>query len=410
MRYEDEAPSYGQKAKGENEKMRTQNNKTKAVTITVSIIMILGIMTPSLILPSVNAGSVDQITAPIRPLPPALSAADNQAIINAALSIPELKNWSNGWQYVNTGFIGTNNPVVKWEYAIVTLKAPSKSAPVACDVDWSAWIKIDLATKKVIAADYPSMNSHVCHGITGANGANHGYSIATQDDVIGSSYYGNYAEIKSPSFLSTVYNHLSGGYITQLLNAEWNSGTGCSDPYCIEQVGWLLTAATGCSGCGISANHNYIAYVDESTYNDQHLRDTGLSWVNGQTLASSISCSGSMQTITTTYGSQLFSQITKIPCTSPQDNFQYDNSVFLENSDTLASSNWSSDITGTVSATNAFEFNSLGGSSQWGASSNKDTTCVVPHSYTTSTVITSGNLKLGGTATWGNLSNEPVGC
>ncbi len=390
--------------------MKIQNNKTKAATITVSMMMILAIMTSSVILPDVNAGSTAQITTPIRPLPPTLSATDNQTIIHAALSIPALKNWSNSWQYVNTAFIGTNSPTEKWEYAIVTLKAPSKSSPVACDLDWSAWIKIDLATRKVISADYPSMNAHVCHGITGANGANHGYSIATQDDVISSSYYGNYAEIKSPSFSSTVYSHLSGGYVTQLQNAEWNSGTGCSDAHCIEQIGWLLTAATGCTGCGISANHNYIAFVDESNYNDQHLRDTGLSWVNGQTLASSISCSSSKQTITTTYGTQLFSQITKIPCTSAQDHFQYDNSVFLENSDTLASSNWSGDITGTVSATNAFEFNSSGGSSNWSASSNKDTTCVVPHTYTTSTVITSGNLKSGGTATWGSLSNEPVGC
>lgn len=390
--------------------MKIQNTKTKASTIIVSMIMILGIMTPSMILPTINAQSASQITTPVRPLSPTLSVGDNQTIVNAALSVPELKNWSNNWQYLNTAFIGTNSPTVKWEYAIVTLKAPSKSAPVACDVDWSAWIKIDLATKKVIAFDLPSMNAHVCHGITGAIGAHHGYSIATQDDVISSSYYGNYAEIKSPSFLSSIYGHLGSAYVTQLVNAEWDSGTGCTNTHCIEQAGWLLTAASGCSGCNISANNNYIAYVDESTYNDEHLRNTGLSWVNGQTLANSVNCVGTKQTITITYGSQLFSQITKIPCTRAQNHFQYDNSVFFENADTLASSNWSGDITGTVSATNAFEYDSLGNLLRWSASSNKDASCSVPPVFSNSNVITSGHLYSGGTATWVQLSSQPVAC
>lgn len=84
-------------------------------------------------------------------------------------------------------------------------------------------------------------------------------------------------------------------------------------------------------------------------------------WVSGQSLDSSITCASTTDAITITYGSQLFSEVTNIPCTSAQDSFAPDNSVFFENADTQASSNWSSDITGTVSATNAFEYDSSGG-------------------------------------------------
>jgi hypothetical protein len=368
-----------------------------------------------MIIPDIGAESMTPVVAPSRPLPPTLSVTDTQAIKNSALSVSELKNWSNSWHYAGIAFLGTKDPTVHWTYAIVTLKAPSTSTPFACDTDWSAWIKVDLATKKVVSADYPSMKLHICKGATGSPGTHAGYSIATQNDVGGAtSYYGNYAEIPTPSFSSSIYDHLDKAYVEQFLNAEWTSGTtGCSTSsgFCLEQAGWSITAYPGCSGCGISANSTHVTYVDESVNNDEYIRDTGLTWVNGQSLDSSIACASSNYDITITYGSQLFSEVTNIPCTSPQNKDVYNNSVFFENTDKQTSSNWSSYITGTVSATNAFEYDSLGNSYQWSTSNNKDvSTCTSPPTITASSVITSGHLYSGGTAIWGSLSSQPYAC
>lgn len=365
----------------------------------------------------ISNASAQPNTAPIIPRPPTLSTSSEKAIIAAALAVPELKSWSNEWKYVGMTFLGTNQPTVQWQYAIVNLKAPSNSAPFACDQDWSAWIKVDLVTNKVVFSDYPSSKAHICQGITGekvnthsSKSDPHGYSIAEQNDAGGTSEYGNYAEFPSPSHTSTIYSHLNGAYVGQFLNAVWNHGTGCSDAFCIEQAGWVITAVAGCTGCGISVNSSDIGYVDESRFNDEHVRNTGLTWVDNASIAGSTSCSSSTYGITITYAGQLFGDITNIPCTSAQLNDVHDNSVFLENTDTQASSNWSGDITGTVSATNAFEFDSSGGSNQWNTSNNQDADCKIPTGYTTSQVITSGSLRLGGTATWGALSKQQVAC
>ncbi len=176
----------------------------------------------------------------------------------------------------------------------------------------------------------------------------------------------------------------------------------------LGQVGSLVAGDVNYDG----KYYQVLLYTnDESVNNDEYIRDTGLTWVNGQSPDSSIACASSDYDITITYGSQLFSEVTNIPCTSAQNKDVYNNSVFFENTDKQASSNWSNYITGTVSATNAFEYDSLGNSYQWSTSNNKDVnTCTSPPTITTSNVITSGHLYSGGTATWVSLSSQPYAC
>jgi len=100
---------------------------------------------------------------------PTLSPSENQSVVNVALSVPDLQNWSHDWKYVEMGF-GSNNKLgtsdFKWQYASVVLKAPSSSAPIACSNDWWATVVIDMTTMKVVSATYPTMESHPCEVVT----------------------------------------------------------------------------------------------------------------------------------------------------------------------------------------------------------------------------------------------------
>ncbi|MGI0088573.1 MAG: hypothetical protein ACREBI_11545 [Nitrosotalea sp.] len=315
-------------------------------------------------------------------------------------------------------FLGNNKagtPDFKWQYAIVDLKAPSSSASISCDIDWWAWVQVDLTTKKVVSADYPSAASHICRGPAGSPAGSPGYSMAEQTDVNSgsNSYYGNYAELNAPSVNTSIFSHLNGAYVEQLVNAEFNPSSGCTNVDCLEQGGWLVTAFA-CSGCSISANTMDIVYVDESVHNNQQDYNTGLKWTNSvSTIYSEIDCAYTTPDygINISNGTNSFTETTTISCTTPQLAFDsFDNSVWLENWDSQASSNWSSYF-GTVSATNAQEYKGSYNSVpiSWSGSANKDGTCsgsiVSP-----SQVITSGNLASGTTATWASLTHEPVGC
>ncbi|MDE1813370.1 MAG: hypothetical protein KGI05_01775 [Thaumarchaeota archaeon] len=101
---------------------------------------------------------------------PSLSPSENQSVVNVALSISELQNWSHDWQYVTMGFGGNNKVGIAggfaWQYASVVLKAPSNSAPFPCNNDWWATVVVDMTTMKVVQASYPTIESHSCQVIT----------------------------------------------------------------------------------------------------------------------------------------------------------------------------------------------------------------------------------------------------
>ncbi|MHB8547361.1 MAG: hypothetical protein ACYDAJ_11390 [Nitrosotalea sp.] len=98
---------------------------------------------------------------------PKLSSSENQSVVNVALSIPELQNWSHDWKYVDTSFLGNNKAGTagfEWQYAMVYLKAPPNSGLIPCDIGWEAEVTVDITTMKVVSAGYPTINSQ-CHGV-----------------------------------------------------------------------------------------------------------------------------------------------------------------------------------------------------------------------------------------------------
>ncbi len=117
-----------------------------------------------------STNSISTIPSSILHSPvPTLSPPENQSVVDAALTVPELRDWSHDWKYVGMGF-GSNNKAAsgdfEWQYASVVLKAPSGSALFPCNSDWWATIVIDMTTMKVVQANYPTMESHSCQVIT----------------------------------------------------------------------------------------------------------------------------------------------------------------------------------------------------------------------------------------------------
>jgi hypothetical protein len=238
-----------------------------------------------------------------------------------------------------------------------------------------------------------------------AYASGNGYSAATEDDVEYYNVYGNYAYFQTPSYLSSIFTD-ENEYIEQFLNAKWNGAN-----HDTTQAGWLITAVAGFGGSGISADTADLVYVDESVYGNEASYNMEIpgGWVNGQTEESEILCNGgSNNVIETAYGNYVFGHNTNVPCGTTQYSDNYNNSVFFENRNTVSSSQWAGDVTGTVQANTAYENrDSQNNLVTWLSSTNIDMTCT--QSTSSSSVIT-GNIESGGTATWAHLSNVPPAC
>ncbi|MDE1765854.1 MAG: hypothetical protein KGI27_06215 [Thaumarchaeota archaeon] len=94
-----------------------------------------------------------------------LSNDEKQELINEALNVTGIQEWSNQWQFVGMGFSGKNeNGSTHWN-AIVMLKLPPDAkSPYPCDTGWIAQVQINLDTKQVENAWYPTLIDHQCHG------------------------------------------------------------------------------------------------------------------------------------------------------------------------------------------------------------------------------------------------------
>jgi len=181
------------------------------------------------------------------------------------------------------------------------------------------------------------------------------------------------------------------------------------------QSGWVIAKA-GCTGsCGdlVLPNTKVLIWADSSVspFNvDAHVfgYPSPPSWVNGQTVTAEVLCNGgSNYKIQAVYGANLLVHNSNVACTQKAYGSEIANSVFFENGNTVNSSNWSGDITGTVNGNVASE--KLNGSwTQWQASKDKDKSCT--GTVTDPSVVMTGNIKLGGTATWSTLSSTPKGC
>lgn len=352
------------------------------------------------------------------PADPTLSDTDKKDIANAVLNVPGVKEWSNQWQVAGMGYLGTKSgDSVTWNDAIVVLRLPNSApTPVSCNVGWTAWAKVDLSTKQVLEATYPTLSSNQCDanelGTSHLNGkklANDppGFSIGTQNDVNGTNWYGNYAVIETPSYSSTIFQDIYPTLIAQIDNALWNTSL-CSGG-CFTQAGWEIID-TACSSCGISANSTDIVYVDQSSTGTKQGYNTGISWSSGTTETTQISCpSGSSDyKIHISYGASTFNWTTKVPCGTAQlQSDTIDNSVFFENHYTGSTSNWSGDVTGSVLGTSAEEYDNTNTAYYWSTSHNVDQDCS-SNDYQ-STVMT-GSLASDQNAYWTYLSNVAHAC
>lgn len=377
------------------------------------------------------AVTAETIPGPVFPPTPEFTATEMQSFMAKSMSVPGIKAWSDKWQIGYTDFSGTTSPVPRWEQMILHLYLPPNvSAPNACDIGWESIVVFDLTTRQIVHSFSPDIST-ACHrgvvklgdpsenekietGIFPAAEAaplHNGYAVATQEDVLNTSnsIQGSIADILTPAF-NGQYNHMD-QYVGQLVNLRFSSTPGVN----YAQSGWVI-AKSGCTtSCGdlVLPNSKVLVWADSSvspSNSDAHVfgYPTPQTWVNGQTETAEVLCNGGTNyKIQAAYGTNLYQHSTNIACTQKAQGNEIANSVFFENANAAAFNTWPSDITSTVRATNTSE--KLNGSwAQWQNSKDKDQTCI-PTIRDPSTVMT-GNVKLGGTATWSTLSNMPPGC
>jgi hypothetical protein len=404
-------------------------------SIALALVFFSSTMLPGAMASDTNrqaASSATTAAVKVMPLLPVLADAKHQELFNIAKNVPGVKAWSaDGWQYLGSDFIGTADG--QWTSARVQLKLPpTHQASQNCSEGWFAVVQINLETMEVEEADYPSTTNAICEGLifggpvvlttpsesTAANfiipqafatTTQPGRAIAKDDDVsawFAPSFYGELSHLRAPTIsTSGLFGHMDHS-VQYLLNTWFNTS-----PSKLTQIGWTASKTAGCSGCGISANTVDLVVVDESAWGNQYPHNTGLSYTTGTArdiTAQSICQSNGVYGLEMLYNGQSYGHYTTVSCTVPMRADSWNNSVFFENSNTdSVGTEWAPYITSSVYAYSSYH---ASGSTTnwvtWGSSANRDTTCAIDYA---STVITSGNLASGGTATWGALNNmQPV--
>src|SRR5437667_11433555 len=139
--------------------MEAENNRTKTTLLAIAGIVLVSI------LPLVSQGIPTQASAQNQPqantMPPVpiLSPDQQTKLINIAMNVSEIKQWSSsGWGYVETDWIGTQNPP-QWTTAVIYLHLPlgKGSPPIQCTASNGSWasVAIDLGTYAIKGANYP---------------------------------------------------------------------------------------------------------------------------------------------------------------------------------------------------------------------------------------------------------------
>lgn len=373
----------------------------------------------------------EKIPGPVIPQTPEFSNNERQQLMTDAMNVPGIKAWSDKWQYNYIDFVGTTEPTPRWERAILHLYLPANAeSPKTCDIGWESIVEFNLNTHKITNSYYPTQSTECHKGVVklgdpeqqsiesnlfiptaSAIATRNSFSAATMEDVLntGNSIQGVIAEILTPSY-NGQFSHMD-GFVGQLANLRLSATPGQN----YLQSGWIIASAGCTSSCGdlVQPNSKVLVWADSSVSpfnSDAHVFGwpSPPTWVNGQTLTAEVLCiGGTNYKVQAAYGTTLLAHTSNVPCTNKAQGSEITNSVFFENGNTVSSANWKNDITSTVRATNTSE--KLNGSwSQWQNSKDKDQTCTGSR-IDPSTVMT-GNVKLGGTATWSNLGNMPVGC
>jgi hypothetical protein len=345
---------------------------------------------------------------------PALTVKELLGIVNAALELPGLNEWSpDGWEFVNMDFVGeTSANDVEWEEALVYLHLPEGAGdpPEECFQGWSATIGVDLETGEAEDAGYPTEESHECTSdiVLGDPdaAARPTFVFAEADDVTSNDIYGNIAYMKTPSYSDEIFGHMD-RYIAHLLNQKWKTS-----PAHMTQAGWLMTTVEGCASCGdgnIPADSAVLAFTDTSNFGNLEAHRIPFDWKpDGEMLAETMCQDDTNYLISVLYDWKIFNHNTKVPCESPDNDSKTSNSVFFENWNTAESSSWAQDITGEVEAHSAQALtHSSGEAAHWQSSTNEEQSC---DGSRASTDIISGSLASGNVATWSELDQVPSAC
>jgi hypothetical protein len=287
---------------------------------------------------------------------------------------------------------------------------------------------VDLQTFTVKETGFPTMQNNECHSniVLGDPAAQKqeesypwfvqtasavptaaGFLLMEDNDVTGNNIFGTLAYFKTPTYSTNIYGHMD-NYIAELIN--WKSSTSK-----LIQEGWLITHIAGCGTCGseaISANSGVLVYADSSVFGnlDAHkVPGSGFNWVNGrEELGETICNGGSNYIVAIGYGvGNIFNHNTSVSCSTSDNNNVVSNAGYFENWNTVASSNWSGDITDPVTMYSAYE--GRGSTSNWLtwlSSTNQKETCTGSFSSTTAL---SGSLASGGTVTI-TPSGVPIAC
>src|SRR5438876_12062638 len=91
--------------------MEAENNRTKTALLAIAGIVLVGIL--PLVSQSIPtpASAQNQPQANTMPPVPILSPDQQTKLINIAMNVPEIKKWSSSsWEYVQTDWVGTQNP------------------------------------------------------------------------------------------------------------------------------------------------------------------------------------------------------------------------------------------------------------------------------------------------------------
>lgn len=345
-----------------------------------------------------------------------------QSFVDKALNVDGVKAYAtSGWEYGDIEYYGVTEPLPKFTNAVVTLKlTDQKNAIKSCENNIYATVDFDLGTGKIVESVFPTKDTVCREGISlgrtvqlevpekeelipefipQADAASQ-YYIATNDNT---GKYGGWVWMTTP----TIDDNDIFDDMDEYLGFTFNQDFG-TDKFL--QAGWLLTTKEGCTGCDIDADSKNMVYVDEAHWGDlQPRKMAGTTYIDNSSAIVYIIClSGDIDyQIIMWYGSTLYIRDSGVDCDESTTGLATNNSVFIENANTVSSSTWADDITSVVKAYSADEFNTQTTLQPWQDSSAKGVSCA-GHKYNTSYI--DGDLENSNTAEWDKLRFAGYAC
>lgn len=409
--------------------MTFNNNKKRTMIAGITASVVLMSISLMFAIFSNSAEAAPQIEDKIPDLYPSpqLTAIHKNAIIDKAMNVQGIKNWSqNGWKFVSMDYFGNAEPTLEWTHAIVHLHLPKNSGTPKAQCENGSWamVAINLKTLAVEEASFPTDPDKACNSdpslgsasipeilddkdrisllpTAGAAATLPSWNVAQQNDAATMTIKGSFTWMKTPSFNSNIYSNMDRN-ISLFFNQQFNTASS------FVQEGWRITTPAGCSGCGINANSANLVYVDESVHGDKNVRRAGLfTYTGGNTALVQTICNGGTNYVKqVTYNGQTWQHNTNVACSAADNNSVTNNSVFFENWNTTPSPGWASQLSSAVQSWSAKEtVNSQ--LQNWSASTNRNVTCT---SVIGNTNLITGSLANAGTATWSGLSSVGRSC